>query len=98
MSSQLAKSATQAATPGGEAKCMPMFKNPITNGVMDIRYALGYFDDSQGIDIIYSDFNYGLSPSLDIEVFKVLRGYFTKKCEGTRSYFSERTMLVCKQT
>lgn len=75
--------ATQAATAGGEAKCMPMFKNPITNGVMDIRYALGYFDDSQGIDIIYNNFNYGLSPSLDIEIFKVLRGFFTKKCEGT---------------
>jgi hypothetical protein len=66
---------------GGDLQCMPVFKNAIKNGVLDIRYALGYFDDSQGIDIMYDGFNYGLSPSLDIEVFHVLRRLLTAPCD-----------------
>jgi hypothetical protein len=78
-------SPVSVATPaGGPTQCLPVFKNPLKNGVIDIRYALGYFDDSQAIDIMYDDFNYGLSPSLDIEVFHVIRGALTKKCEGNR--------------
>ncbi len=76
--------ATLATPAGGELKCQPVFKNPINNGVMDIRYALGYFDDSQAIDIIYDNINYGLSPSLDIEIFHIVRGFMTKRCEGSR--------------
>jgi len=61
-----------------------MYKNILDKGAMDVRYALGYFDDSQGIEILYDGKNYGLSPSLDIEVFYVLRDFLTKKCEGDR--------------
>lgn len=61
-------------------KCAPVFKNAIRNGVLDIRYALGYFDDSQGIEINYNGINYGISPSLDIVVFNVLRGFLKAPC------------------
>ena len=54
----------------GVNKCLPVFKNPIKNGVFDIHYALGYFDDSQAIDVLWNNANYGLSPSLDIGIFK----------------------------
>lgn len=76
--------ATLATPAGGDVQCLPLFKNPIKNGLMDIRYALGYFDDSQGIDIIYDNVNYGMSPSLDIEVFHVVRAFLAKPCEGSR--------------
>jgi hypothetical protein len=74
----------KAAPAGGDLQCLPIFKNAIKKGVIDIRYALGYFDDSQGIEILYDGKNYGLSPSLDIEVFYVIRQFLTKKCEGGR--------------
>lgn len=79
------KSPVHRAVPsGGQPQCLPVFKNVVDKGQMDIRYALGYFDDSQGIDIIYDKKNLGLSPSLDIEVFYVLRAFLTKKCQGSR--------------
>lgn len=61
-------------------KCMPVFKNALSKGVLDIRYALGYFDDSQAIDIIYDNKNLGLSPSLDIAVFDVIRQFLKTPC------------------
>lgn len=76
--------AHKAVPVGGNPQCAPIFKNVLSRGTMDIRYALGYFDDSQGIEVIYDGKNLGLSPSLDIEVFFVLRDFFTKKCEDGR--------------
>ena len=61
-------------------KCLPVFKNAIQNGVFDIRYALGYFDDSRGIDILWNDKNWGLSPSLDIGIFNSIRHALTDRC------------------
>lgn len=61
-------------------KCMPVFKNSLAKGVLDIHYALGYFDDSQAIDIIYDNKNFGLSPSLDIAVFDVIRVFLKTPC------------------
>ncbi len=71
-----------AQNQNGDLQCMPVFKNSIKSGVLDIRYALGYFDDSQGIDIMYDGFNYGLSPSLDIEIFHILRRVLTEPCDS----------------
>jgi hypothetical protein len=53
----------------------------LSKGVLDIHYALGYFDDSQAIDIIYDNKNFGLSPSLDIAVFDVIREFLKTPCE-----------------
>ena len=64
----------------GANKCLPVYKDAIKNGVFDIRYALGYFDDSQGIDILWNDKNWGLSPSLDIGVFNSIRRALTDRC------------------
>ncbi len=64
----------------GVNKCLPVFKNPIKNGVFDIRYALGYFDDSQAIDVVWNNANYGLSPSLDIGIFKSIIHALTDVC------------------
>ncbi|AZZ36848.1 hypothetical protein CIK05_08610 [Bdellovibrio sp. qaytius] len=62
-------------------KCMPVYNNAIKNGVMDIRYALGYFDDSQGIDIIWNGKNWGLSPSIEIGMFNSIRGKLSEPCK-----------------
>jgi hypothetical protein len=73
------------ATPvGGDVQCQNLYKNSLAKGSMDIRYALGYFDDSQGIDVVYDGTNYGLSPSLDIEIFHVVRNALKAKCEDNR--------------
>lgn len=66
--------------PEGQNQCQSPFKNALKNEEMNIHYALGYFDDSQGVDILYDGFNYGLSPSLDIEVFHALRKMLTSDC------------------
>lgn len=66
----------------GDLQCLPIFKNIIKNRSLDIRYALGYFDDSQAKDILYDGFNYGLSPSLDIEAYHALRNVFKAPCHS----------------
>lgn len=72
-----------------DKQCLPIFKNAIKNGVLDIRYALGYFDDSQAIDVLYDGFNYGLSPSLDIGVYNVLRRVLTANCKSNSMQLCE---------
>ncbi len=62
-------------------KCQPMYKNAIQNKVLDIRYALGYFDDSRGFDILWNNKNWGYSPSLDIGIFESIRSVLTERCE-----------------
>ncbi|MEQ1721834.1 MAG: hypothetical protein ABL930_01570 [Pseudobdellovibrio sp.] len=77
---------TRITTPqisGGVQKCMPVYKNALSKGVLDIHYALGYFDDSQAIDILYDNKNLGLSPSLDIAVFDVIRGFLKAPCAAS---------------
>ncbi len=75
-----AKQSALAEKPASQ--CLPVYKNPIQNGVFDIRYALGYFDDSQGIDILWNNQNYGLSPSLDIGMFNSIIHALTEPCES----------------
>lgn len=64
----------------GADKCESMYSNVMSKGVIDIRYALGYFDDSTGEERIWDGINYGLSPSLDIETFNALRKELTTRC------------------
>jgi hypothetical protein len=66
----------------GPDQCAPMYKPMTQKGVLDVRYALGYFDDSTGVERVENGKNYGLSPSLDIAVFHALRQRLTAACEG----------------
>lgn len=66
--------------PGDSNKCQPLYKNVLQNKVLDIRYALGYFDDSKGTDIIWNGKNWGYSPSLDIGIFEGIRAALTESC------------------
>lgn len=61
-------------------ECEQMYRPMIQDGVLDIRYALGYFDDSTGQKVQYAGINYGYSPSLDIEIFDALRKQLTTPC------------------
>ena len=67
-------------SPNDGNKCFPMYKNAVANGILDVRYALGYFDDSQGIDILCNGKNWGLSPSLDIGIFNSIRNALSEPC------------------
>lgn len=62
-------------------ECEPMYLPMIQDGVLDIRYALGYFDDSTGMKVQYGGINYGYSPSLDIAIFEALRHELTAPCK-----------------
>ncbi len=80
ISTSPAVSAAPVVDANGVNKCAPVFKNALNNGVFDIRYALGYFDDSQGIDIQWNNTSYGISPSLDIGIYKSIRHVLTEPC------------------
>ncbi len=65
----------------GPTKCERFYSPAQNKGVLDIRYALGYFDDSNGEAKIWNNINYGMSPSLDIEIFNALRNELTASCK-----------------
>ncbi len=64
--------------------CAPVFAKAFAKNELDIRYALGYFDDSTGNDIVWDGKNYGKSASLDIEIFFAIRENLMKPCQGNR--------------
>lgn len=64
----------------GPEKCERVYSNALNKGVLDIRYALGYFDDTTGEERIWEGINYGISPSLDIETFHAVRKVLTTRC------------------
>lgn len=66
----------------GQRSCESMYSRALNKGVLDIRYALGYFDDSTGHDAIWNGINFGMSPSLDVDIFYALRGVLTSRCRG----------------
>jgi hypothetical protein len=64
----------------GSPSCRPMYTKVLNKGILDIRYALGYFDDSTGEERVVGGKNYGMSPSLDIEIFNGLRSELKARC------------------
>jgi hypothetical protein len=65
--------------------CENMYGNMLKDGVLDITYAFGYFDDTNGQDRIEGGVNYGPSPSLDIAAFRSLRSVLRETCQGPNS-------------
>lgn len=53
------------------------------DGYVDIRYALGYFDDSTGHAVQYENLDWGLSPSYDEGVWLTIREIMTKPCPNS---------------
>lgn len=69
----------------GDYQCLPAFRNIVKKKHMDIRYALGYFDDSEtGKERVWGGINYGIAPSLDIDVFHSMRRFLTSPCKNTQ--------------
>lgn len=62
--------------------CPSVYQKALDRGVFEVRYALGYFDDSRGHEVVESGMNYGFSPSLDIAVFNALRYFYTQPCSN----------------
>lgn len=61
-----------------KAACIQRYSEILKDGVIDIRIALGYFDWTTGSSIG----NYGLSPSIDMTAYVVLRDVLTDHCYG----------------
>jgi len=73
----------------GPEKCERVYSRALNKGVLDIRYALGYFDDSTGAERIIDGVKYGISTSLDIEVYHALRKILKARC-------SDRSVQLCE--
>ncbi len=65
------------------AQCRTYHENYNRDGVIDIRYALGYFDDSTGHNMIYSNQDWGSSPSYDEGVAVGIRKVMTEPCQNS---------------
>lgn len=72
----------QNAPAQGSPTCSPMYQRMLKDDVLDIRYALGYFDDSTGEQRIFDGMNWGLSPSLDITIYEAMIKTLTSRCTG----------------
>jgi hypothetical protein len=73
----------------GSNQCQPLYNPLLKDGILDIRYAFGYFDDSEnGLKKSYAGTNYGFSPSLDIVAFETLVKIATAPCRN-------RSMRLC---
>ncbi len=66
----------------GPRKCESLYEPMLSDDVLDVHYALGYFDDSTGADHIWAGINYGPSPSYDISVFHGIRQELKADCRG----------------
>lgn len=64
--------------------CAPVFSKALAKRSLDIRYALGYFDHSEGLDAIWDNKSWGASPALDGEIFFAMRETLLKNCESGR--------------
>ncbi len=73
----------------GSPQCEPMYRPMLKDGILDIRYAFGYFDDSQGKQLRWNGINYGISPSMDIVAFESLRQVLASRC-------TYRNMRLCE--
>lgn len=61
--------------------CISQYQKVLSKKEFHLVYALGYFDDSNGIEMIHNNVNWGLSPSLDIEIFHIIRESLIQPCE-----------------
>lgn len=56
----------------------------VHDGVIDIRYALGYFDESTGKPVTYQNRDWGLSPSYDEGVWRGIREVLMERCPNSQ--------------
>jgi hypothetical protein len=66
------------------AECADFHAPNTRDGVVDIHYALGYFDDSTGHPIVYQNLDWGLSPSYDEGVWFGIREVLTGACPNSQ--------------
>lgn len=75
-------SGVEALRQTSKRSCAAPYQRVLNKKEFHLVYALGYFDDSHGIDMIHDGINWGLSPSLDIEIFHVVRESLLRPCEN----------------
>jgi len=69
-----------------KAKCLNRYGKIISDGVLDIRILIGYFDWTIGTEVLKDGKNYGLSPSLDPGAYQALRRILTGRCPGDAEF------------
>lgn len=77
LNQQLARISRAEAAPGN---LCPALRAAADRGVLDVRYALGYFDESTANQFALTDPAFNLSYSLDILAFGVIREVLTGPC------------------
>lgn len=67
-------------------KCVNRYGRILTDGIIDIRIILGYFDWTTGSTVTYGGRNYGYSPSIDLGAYAALRKILRSRCPGQAEF------------
>lgn len=65
------------------SQCAAFHERSTKNRLIDIRYALGYFDDSTGESFRWAGYDWGKSVSLDEGVWMAIRTVLTSSCANS---------------
>jgi hypothetical protein len=67
--------------PAASPKCQVFHDRYTKDGIVDIRYDFGYFDDTTGSTVEWDGKNWGLSPSADEGMFRAVREVLKEPCQ-----------------
>lgn len=69
-----------------DEKCKKRYSQIWSDGVIDMRIVIGYFDWTTGTQVYYNGQNFGLSPSIDLGAYSALREIITSPCPGRAEF------------
>lgn len=67
-------------------QCANRYNKITSDGVIDIRIIMGYFDWTTGTEVKKDGGNYGLSPSIDPGAYQAVRDILTGRCPGDAEF------------
>lgn len=68
------------------ASCLNRYNKMTSDGVIDIRILMGYFDWTMGKPVNKDGTNYGLSPSIDPGAYQAVSKILTGRCPGDAEF------------
>ncbi len=66
--------------------CIHRYRGILSDGFLDVRIAIGYFDWTVGYPLELNGQNYGLSPSMDLGAYAALRSLLLAPCYGKTKF------------
>lgn len=66
--------------------CIQRYRGLLSDGILDVRIAIGYFDWTVGYPLELNGQNYGLSPSMDLGAYSALKSFLLSPCYGKTKF------------